>query len=307
MTGFGVSEGPVGDVGGATLHIELRSVNGRFLELKIRQPFGPVVEHQLRRKVEAALGRGRVDLRVDLRVNVVGAPLDESDPLDGVGVTPERVAAALEATCRVSTIAKDAGVELSSFSALELLEFLSRSAPGSSPEGAREVPAGLDECVQAALSDLCDMRMREGQALTKVLFDLFATLVQQVEVLERSLEGEAARLHTVLVTRVEALLAESEKGSLDPTRVAQEVAVVVARGDVAEELARIASHVDQVREVLAAQPEVGQGKRLDFLAQELLREVSTIGAKITAHEGSAAAILAKTTIERIREQVQNVE
>jgi uncharacterized protein (TIGR00255 family) len=119
-----------------------------------------------------------------------------------------------------------------------------------------------------------------------------------------------------LTSRCEALLARLDRldrldmsatGGVDRDRLAQELALLVVRGDVSEELARISSHLEQARSVLAAAPEVGQGKTLDFLSQELLREVTTIGSKITAHAGSAVVINAKRTIERIREQVQNVE
>jgi len=94
---------------------------------------------------------------------------------------------------------------------------------------------------------------------------------------------------------------------VDRDRVAQEIAVIVARGDVAEELARIASHLAQLRETVAGPAASGQGKTLEFVAQELLREVTTIGSKITSHEGSRLVIEAKGTLERIREQVHNVE
>ena len=94
---------------------------------------------------------------------------------------------------------------------------------------------------------------------------------------------------------------------VDRERLAQEIALLVVRGDVSEELARIASHLEQARAVLAQPAQVGQGKTLDFLSQELNREVTTIGSKITSHAGSAVVIAAKGTIERIREQVQNVE
>src|SRR5690606_39637737 len=104
-----------------------------------------------------------------------------------------------------------------------------------------------------------------------------------------------------------ALLARADAGAIDRERIAQELALLVVRGDVSEELARITSHLGQARGLLGAPAEVGQGKTLDFLSQELLREVTTIGSKITSHAGSAVIIEAKGTIERIREQVQNVE
>jgi uncharacterized protein (TIGR00255 family) len=172
--------------------------------------------------------------------------------------------------------------------------------------------------VDEACARLVSMREREGEALHDVLAAAYDELEQQVVGLRALLEGEGARLHEQLLGRVRALLDSlagpagalglrvPDGGALDQ-RIAQEIALAVQRGDVSEELARIASHLAQARGVLAGAPEVGQGKTLDFLAQELLREVTTIGSKITSHEGSATVIAAKRTIERIREQVQNVE
>jgi len=107
--------------------------------------------------------------------------------------------------------------------------------------------------------------------------------------------------------RLQELTKRLGADTVDRDRVAQEIAIVVARGDVAEELARIASHLTQLRETLARPAAPGQGKTLEFVGQELLREITTIGSKITSHEGSRIVIEAKGSIERIREQVHNVE
>lgn len=312
MTGFGLAERAWSERG-ATVRVELRSVNARFLELKLRQPFGVASEHSLRKQLEGKLGRGRVDLGI--HVDESGA---SSDALAELGVESGRVDVVLHALQGIAARASANSYSLTHPSALDVLRFLVAQRGSAGPGGTaifETTPRFLTELVDEACARLVAMREREGEALHDVLAAAYDELEQQVARLRALLEGEAERLHEQLSTRVRALLdqhsgqpqtQEIDRGMLEQ-RIAQEIALAVQRGDVSEELARIASHLVQARGVLAAPPEVGQGKTLDFLAQELLREVTTIGSKITSHEGSATVIAAKRTIERIREQVQNVE
>ncbi len=307
MTGFGLAERSWTERP-ATVRVELRSVNSRFLELKLRHPFGVATEHRLRKQLEARLGRGRVDLAI--RVDDGGG--SQSDALVDLGVETSRVAVVLAALSAVSDAANQASFPVTHPTALDVLRFLiSLRGPTANGPAIAEGPEFLTELVDEACTRLIAMREQEGRALQGVLADLFGEIEAQVARLTAGLAGEAERLHEQLVTRVRALLDKTldsgASAGLDRNRIGQEVAILVQRGDVSEELARIASHLDQGRIVLAAPTEVGQGKTLDFLAQELLREVTTIGSKITSHEGSATVIAAKRTIERIREQVQNVE
>lgn len=303
MTGFGLAERPWTERS-ATVRVELRSVNSRFLELKLRVPFGVATEHALRKRIEAKLGRGRVDLGI--RVDEGGA---SSDALAELGVESSRLAVVLQGLHAVSSAANLTSYPVTHPSSLDVLRFLVAQRGGAAAGGGplyAESPAFLDELVDEACARLIAMREREGQALHDVLAGLLDELERQVVRLRELIAGEAERLHDQLATRVRALL-DKLGVELEGQRVAQEIALAVQRGDVSEELARIASHLGQARAVLAGAAEVGQGKTLDFLAQELLREVTTIGSKITSHEGSATVIAAKRTIERIREQVQNVE
>ncbi len=308
MTGFGHADRGWPERR-ASLRIELRSVNARFLEIKIRQPFDAAVEHRLRKLIGTRLGRGRVDLSV--RVDAAeAAPLE--DPLGALGVEPERARQVFAALAALSASASEVELELPVPNSLELLRFLS-SSPSSSgaagPGSTRDTPPEfLDEVVAEALARLAGMREREGASLTEVLGALYDELEAQSGRLSASLEGEAERLHTQMSARLEQLVGrEGLSEAFDRDRVAQELALLLQRGDVSEELARIASHLAQARGVLAGPAEPGQGKTLEFLGQELLREVTTVGSKITSHEGSAVVIEAKRTIERLREQVQNVE
>jgi uncharacterized protein (TIGR00255 family) len=308
MTGFGVADRSWSERG-VRVRVEVRSVNARFLEIKIRQPFGVAAEHALRRALEARLGRGRVDLSV----RVEGAGELGDDPLAALGIDPARIDSVLTALGKLVDSAYQASFQVSHPSSLELLKFLISSGSGagagqgSAGDPVDEPPAFLHELVDEALARLLGMREAEGEALATTLTKLFEELEGAIATAERSLEGEGERLQVQLRERVDALLARAEAGSLDSERLAQEIALVAVRGDVSEELARIASHLGQARALLRGPAEVGQGKTLDFLSQELLREVTTIGSKITSHTGSAVVIAAKGSIERIREQVLNVE
>lgn len=304
MTGFGVAE-RTWDPQRQRVALELRSVNARFLELKIRQPFGVAVEHRLRKRLEAALGRGRVELSIR-----VEAALDDGGlgALASIGVARDQLEGVMVAIREVSAAAAEAGVNLRDPTGLELLRFVQSSSGGSGrTRSTLEVPAFLDELVEEGVTSLVSMRAREGEALARVLGELYDELEAQVASITASLDGEGKRLLGVLEQRAQALLERTGQGGVERDRLEQELAILLLRGDVSEEVARIASHLSQARSVLAADAAAGQGKTLDFLCQELLREVTTIGSKISSHTGSATVIEAKRTIERIREQVQNVE
>lgn len=304
MTGFGVADRSWPERG-VRVRVELRSVNSRFLELKLRQPFGVAVEHELRRMIEGRLGRGRVDLVI----RTEGASEAGSDPLASIGIEREQIVPVLAALATLADAAYQASFQVSHPTSLDLLKFLisSGTQKNAAVEPLEVVPPFLLELIEEALARLLGMRETEGQALSVTLSSLLDQLEEQVARAEQSLVGERERLHDQLLERSDALLARVGAGTMDRDRLAQELALLIVRGDVSEELARIASHLDQARTLLGAPAEVGQGKTLDFLSQELLREVTTIGSKITSHAGSAAVIEAKGTIERIREQVQNVE
>jgi uncharacterized protein (TIGR00255 family) len=304
MTGFGVADRSWPERG-VRVRVELRSVNSRFLELKLRQPFGVAVEHELRRAIEARLGRGRVDISI----RIEGAGELTEDPLLALGIERERIAPVLAALGNLADAAYQASFQVSHPTSLDLLRFLV-SAGGSktgSAEALEIAPPFLGEVVDEALGRLLGMRETEGHALAGTLTGLLDELAEQIRRVEQSLVGERERIHDQLVERCNALLARVDAGAIDGERIAQELALLVVRGDVSEELARITSHLGQARGLLGAPAEVGQGKTLDFLSQELLREVTTIGSKISSHAGSALVIAAKGIIERIREQVQNVE
>ena len=294
MTGFGAATRTVGQgEGRQVLGVELRSVNQRFFEIKIRQPFGAAEEHAIRRGVEARLGRGRVDVLVHLQA--AGAT---------AGLEPGRVAEVLAQLREIERQAAAAGVTLAAPSSLDVLRQVGVRVSADTPAAA---PAELSAVLDEALTALCAMRELEGLALTSALAGLADELEDHARILREGLAGESERLQDRVAERIAALCARAGVSPPAPERLAQEVAALVQRGDIEEELARLASHLGQWRGVLAAPALAGQGKTLDFLSQELFREITTIGSKITSHAGSAVVIAAKGAVERMREQVQNVE
>lgn len=312
MTGFGTASASWSrDDGEATVDVELRSVNARFFELKVRQPFGAGVEQALRKRLGGRLGRGRVELSIGVRRDAGTDAAAPTDALAVFGLEPAQVDRAVAAVAAVGERAH-ATLELSPINAAELLRLLlSSSKSFGTGDRPSTPPDFLDEIVDRAVEILVEFREREGQALAEALGRLADELEAQVAALVATLPAEADRLGARLRQRIADLTArlagDGGVPTLDADRLAQEVALVVARGDVTEELDRIGSHLSQLREVLASDARKGQGKTLEFVAQELFREITTIGSKITSHEGSRIVIEAKGTIERIREQVHNVE
>lgn len=319
MTGFGTAARPwLTPDGPGSVDVEVRSVNARFLELKIRQPFGAAVEQRLRHRLGQRLGRGRVDVTVAVRA---GEPVSEGsggsgettpkDALHALKIEPAAVDQLLAAVAALSERAPST-LQVSDVNPLELLKMAMVSPRATATATATEPPPFLDAVLDDAVAALLAFRSREGNALDAAIAKLADDLERQVAALTASLDPEAERLAARVRQRIGEVSARLSRetgasGTLDPDRVAQEIAVVVARGDVTEELDRIESHLTQVRGVLADEAGQGQGKTLEFVAQELFREITTIGSKITSHEGSRIVIEAKGTIERIREQVHNVE
>jgi uncharacterized protein (TIGR00255 family) len=284
MTGYGRG---VAEQDGRRATVEVRAVNHRFLDLKLRgTAVPPALEEQIAARVRATVDRGAVTVSV----HVVAPPGEAAARID-----PE---AARRAYDMLSALAVRLGVGKPDL-ALVLAQ------PGvvvaAEPAGDEPDPRAL-AALDAALAQLDRMRTTEGQALAAELrarLDELAALRTAIAGLAAALPAQLARR---LAERVRRLLEDPE---LDPGRLAQEAAVLAARADVTEELVRLASHVDQARALVAAPGAVG--RRLDFLVQEIGRELNTIGSKSASAEISTAVVDAKAVLEKVREQAQNVE
>jgi uncharacterized protein (TIGR00255 family) len=165
---------------------------------------------------------------------------------------------------------------------------------------------GIEAAIDQALDNLEQMRNVEGQSLASEMNNRLQTIQQRIPVIESAAAGLVDAYQQRLQKRISELTSRSGQPiELDPTRLAQEVAYLADRSDITEELARLRSHVEQFREALESNEEVG--KRLDFLLQELNREANTVLSKSTELSIKEAALAIKAEVEKLREQVQNVE
>jgi uncharacterized protein (TIGR00255 family) len=288
MTGYGRGEARGARVAAIA---EARSLNHRFLEVSLKLPKGLTGnEPDLRRLVQGCILRGRVDVTVTLRRTTAVTPSIRTD-----------VALALAYARAARALGDVAGVP-SDVSVTDLLRLPGVVAVEDTDEDDGEGAVLLKSAVIEALDELRRMRQTEGAALARDLGSHVDGLGAWVREVGGFLPAALARIQTRLRDRVQTILGEVPA---DPGRLAQEVATWAARSDVAEELARLGSHLAQFRVLLTEGGAVG--RQLDFLTQELHREVNTIASKADDAELVARVLEARTLVERIREQVQNVE
>ncbi len=292
MTGFG---GARREAESVSVRVEVRSVNHRHLQVKVRVPaeFG-ALESLVDRRVRARLGRGAVSVHVGVELS--GASRAAS-------VNQELLARYQD---QLQSAARDLGLD----GALDLRTLVGLPgvlvAPDTGAEHETLAPLVL-ETVDAALEELVAMRREEGVALEADLRGLSSELAAVVAKIGERVPVAVSALQQGLHERVAELLrdAPGERVDLAPGDLAREIALLADRTDVAEELARLQSHFAQLESTLGSEEAVG--RRLDFLVQELVREVNTIGSKASDAEIAHWVIDAKTVIERLREQIQNVE
>ena len=288
MTGYGRAEARGARV---VVVAEVRSLNHRFFEASVKLPRGLTGgEVEIRRLVQGRVARGRVDVTVTLRRTGTALPNVRTDV--ALGLAYARSARALAEATGI-----DSEVSLS-----DLLRLPGVVTIEEGEEDDGESAVLLKTAATEALDELCRMRQTEGAALARDLDSHVDALGAWVRSAERLLPATLARIQARQRERIQAILGETPA---DPGRLAQEVATWAARSDVAEELTRLRSHLTQFRTLLAEGGAVG--RQLDFLSQELHREVNTIASKADDAELVARVLEARTLVERIREQVQNVE
>lgn len=290
MTGFGRASFTTDEF---SLTVELRTVNNRFLDIQVRLPPELMVaEVPLRKLIQTRLQRGRVEATVSL---VQQRPVTFQVNLPLV----QGYVAALRQAQAATGIAGDFDLSL-------IARLPGAIQPVTETDAA--FTARLSEALLAtagqALDALTAMRQAEGAALAQEITARLEQIAARIPDIEAAaalvFESQRARLER----RMQALL--RDLGSLDEARLAQEAAYAAERCDVTEEVARLRSHVAQMRE-LVSNPAPGIGKAMDFLLQEMNREVNTMLAKTgdtTVHD---SALFIKTEVEKIKEQAQNVE
>jgi uncharacterized protein (TIGR00255 family) len=274
--------------------VEIRSGNHRFLDVHIRLPKEySFLEADVAQVLRASLSRGRIDLHVSVQ-----APLPVDSLLD-----LDRARAYMEAGARLRG-------EFQFKDALDLRTLL--ALPGViHSEDAFTMQERLSdtatselvlECVRNALKSMIEMRDQEGTSLASEMRHYLDRIRRKLEDIKTLVPNTVEEYRRRLSERLDQLLPTA---SVDPQRLAQEVALLAERSDVAEELTRLASHLDQCNRLLDAEMPVG--KEMDFLMQEMHREINTTLSKTMDIEITRLAIAVKAEVERLREQVQNIE
>ncbi len=287
MTGFGRG---AASLGGARLAAEVRCVNGRPLDVRVRLPRELAeFEAALREIAARAFGRGQVDLSIRVPVESLGGQ---------VAVDLEAARGYLAGAERLE---RELGVggPLTAEALLRLPGVAVTQEPDSAGE---EVGVALAEAVAAACAAAAEMRAREGESLDTELRRRLAGVAERVE----EIAGQADEIQKGLRERLDKRLASiAPQIEVDPARFEQEVVLYADRMDVTEEIVRLRSHLAQFRETLDEAGPVG--RKLEFLIQELGREVNTIGSKAGQAPLTRNVVEMKTELEKLREQVLNIE
>jgi uncharacterized protein (TIGR00255 family) len=290
MTGFARVEGTSGRSRWAW---ELRSVNGKGLDLRLRLPAGlEALEADVRRLAGEAFSRG--NLQIGLATSISEAQVEAV-------VNQGALAAVLALREQLTGIVDSAPLKLDTLLAVRgIVDF--RDAEESEAERVardKDIKAGLAEAVRC----LADMRRKEGAALAEVLLGQVA----RIEALTQVVEADPSRSVSMIAERLSAQVAVLMQGTtaLDRDRLHQEAALLATKADLREEIDRLKAHVSAARDLIAAGGPIG--RKLDFLAQEFNRESNTICSKSNAAAVTAAGIELKVVIDQFREQVQNLE
>ena len=288
MTGFGAADG---NVGGVRVSVELRSVNHRFFNPSIKLPgalsrWEPEVRDALRQRI--ARGHVTVSARID-RAESAGPVIDEAAfAARAAALIALQQRHALGGTVDVATV-------------LRMPDVIRTIDPEKEEEGS---PDELVAVVNAAAAALLRAREAEGARLAEVVRD-------RLIVIEAAVARIAARSPVRVVAHRdrlrEAVRELLDGATIDEQRLAQEIALLAERIDVGEEIDRFGSHLAGFRETLASASDGGVGKRLGFLLQELLREANTTGSKANDATMQNDVVLVKEELERVREQVENLE
>lgn len=284
MTGFAALEQPLDS---ATLLLELRAVNSRYLDLHFKLDENlRGLEPAIRELIGAQLSRGKIECKVNLIQRV-----------------QSNQATQLDETLMQQLVAMQEKAQLhfpqsSQLSIADILRW-----PGVVLSEALNHDTLLDDVkkiVQKGLQDLNASRAREGEKLKTLVLERLS----QIEVLVTKVKPLLPALTKEYQARLESKLQESLK-NIDPERVAQELVLFAQRIDVDEELTRLTAHVSEVKRILNS--DAPAGKRLDFLMQELNREANTLGSKSVSVQTTQASMELKVLIEQMREQIQNIE
>jgi len=295
MTGFGRGSFEEENF---SVTVEIKSVNHRYNEIAIRLPhFLNPLEDKIRKTILASISRGRVDVFVTARYTATGA----------VNVSVDKPLALAYHTALLE-VGDAIGITSLNISDQAEILYLARCPDViTAKEGLFDCDGywpKIKQAVDQAVGALVSMREAEGKNIVGDFYKRLDLIEQHVLAIEKRSPLAVAEYQAKLTERLDALLAD-KKISADPDRVLQEVAIFADRVSITEEIVRLKSHIRQFRLILeSAQP---VGRKLDFLVQEFNREANTIGSKANDFELAKTVVEVKAEIEKIREQIQNIE
>ncbi|MBS3917049.1 MAG: YicC family protein [Sulfuritalea sp.] len=284
MTGYAAQ---MRDIGRGILHLELRTVNSRYLDMNFRiVEEVRIVEPTLREMISGRLNRGKVDCRLNLLPSTTA---------------PREASLNRALLQQLAVLQRDVRSQLPDAPALSVGDVLRWPGMlGDDQLGADTLQAECAALAKTALDELLATRAREGEKLAAMILERVERMRALVAEAGPKLPQALADYQERMATRLREAAA-----SLDEERIRQEMGLFATRVDVAEELNRLVAHLDEVARVVGKGGAVG--KRLDFLMQELNREANTLASKSVSTEISAIAVDMKLLIEQMREQVQNIE
>ena len=289
MTGFG--RGAVSDENFAVA-VEIKTVNNRFLDLNLRLSNElQSLEANLKRLIQSRLSRGRVDVFINYeRTSEIVYELNR--PL---------ITGYISALKQMQT-----EFNLTGEPDFNYIARLPNALQPKAEDLSEDFTNAIETAVKTALDELEQMREVEGESLKNDLENLLSEIESHLPKIESESANVADEYQQRLKKRIENFLSKNDSQiEIDQGRLAQEVAYLADKSDIAEEITRLKSHIEQYRSIIVEEKEVG--KRLDFLTQELNREANTIASKTNNLTVKESALQIKSAIEKIREQIQNVE
>ena len=285
MTGYAFTEGTEGEM---SLSVEIKGVNNRFLEITVTAPpWLSGLEPRVRAAVSGVCGRGRIDVAVRVR---------EADTPLSVGINTSAAAAYMKA---ISALASALGID-GTIGVSQLIRMEGVLETERERDTERCLRA-LDPVLEEALAAFARERAREGKHTED---DILAS-VGRIEAALETVRRHVPALEAAIKENIGARFRELSSGGIDENRVLAETAVLLMKHTVAEEVSRLDSHLGEFRAEAARNER--PGKKLDFLCQEINREINTIGSKSIAVEVSRAVVEMKEALENVREQLRNVE
>lgn len=289
MTGYGKGEA---EGNGYKFTVELKSVNGKFLDISTKAAKSLMqIEDKLKKEISNTLKRGNIDL-------VIYYQKDVSKQDTSVEVNKQL---AKQVFCEAEALASELGISVS-LTAKDLLRFPEVMTVVTPEEDMKKQYEVVLEALQKALSDIVKMREVEGLALQR-------DLKSKIDMLEKTLEKikeKAPEVEVEYRQKLQKRITQSLEGvELDENKLINEVAFFVDRSDINEEITRLGSHIDQFNKILVEDGAVG--KQLEFLSQEITREINTIGSKANNNCLTSLVLEAKNINESIKEQIRNVE